>query len=81
MCGADIREECKNLGVFLGESPVFSSDDERGHGRNSGGRFGTGRSRGRMDEKNPATVDEWLAGVSAFDGEDGREAFRKAMGF
>jgi glycine betaine/proline transport system substrate-binding protein len=75
------REECKNLGVFL-ENLRFSlpmMNEVMG-----------GILEGDLEpeevavawmKKNPATVDEWLAGVSAFDGEDGREAFRKAMGF
>ncbi|MGI9297586.1 MAG: choline ABC transporter substrate-binding protein [Gammaproteobacteria bacterium] len=74
-------QECENVGVFLNNLKFSLAMMNEVMGGILEGEAEPEQVALAWMKKNPADVDKWLAGVSTFDGKDGRAAFRNSLGF
>ena len=75
------RQECKNLGAFLENLKFSLTMMNTVMGEIVKNEQDPEEIALAWMKSNPSDVDKWLAGVSTFDGEDARLAFRKVHGF
>ena len=74
-------QECENVGAFLSNLKFSLAMMNEVMGGILEGEAEPEQVAVAWMKKNPAAVDKWLAGVSTFDGKDGRAAFRNSLGF
>ena len=77
----DYTQECENVGVLLNNLKFSLTMMNEVMGGILEGEAESEQVAIAWMKENPAVVDKWLAGVSTFDGKDGRAAFRNFYGF